>query len=92
MSTVKNANKAHFWACLDQYKAALATGTDIVPASLLVHQALGMDGVPKRWRRLVSDAFNNTRAKLAARAKEFRAMPTKANKKAPFWLTGSEVL
>jgi len=59
--TVKQMNRAAFYAALDQYKQALATGTseEIVRASLRIHAAKG--NVPKSLWPLVTQAFRETK-------------------------------
>lgn len=59
--TLKQFARAEFWAALDIYKQALATGKNIVPASARIHAALGRDGVPKRFKSFVTRARRQTK-------------------------------
>jgi len=51
--TIKQANKEHFWKCLEVYKKAFKTGENFVAASLNIHAARGAEGVPESWGKYV---------------------------------------
>lgn len=53
--TLKQMAAAEFWNALEAYRQALRTKTNIVGASLRVHQAKG--GVPKRFHPYVNRVF-----------------------------------
>ena len=57
--TLRQFNVDAFWQALDQYKHALREKEGIVFASLRVHTALGKDGVPKNYKRLITQAFKS---------------------------------
>lgn len=58
--TLKQGNRLEFFRALEEYRAALRGGVsgDIVQASMCIHAARGLDGIPRSWGRMVRDAFN----------------------------------
>jgi len=57
MPTMKQINRNRFFVLLEKYENALASGENVVGASLAIHAALGLDGVPKYYKRFVTRAF-----------------------------------
>ena len=54
--TIKQFNRQHFFDCLQAYKEALTTGKNLTIACILIHSAQGMDGVPKYFKRYITQA------------------------------------
>lgn len=60
MPTLKQINNDLFWRRLEAYKTALKDGKGIAATGLAVHIALGLDGVPKYYKKYVSAVFRET--------------------------------
>lgn len=62
--TLKQWGKSTFLKRLEEYKTALAIrpidSRAIVSTSLLIHQALGLAGVPKSYKRYVTRAYKES--------------------------------
>jgi len=57
--TVKQMYRDEFWQALTAYRDALATGRDLVVASIRIHAAKG--NVPKSYWPLVGRTFRDTK-------------------------------
>ena len=60
MPTMKQINRQRFFVLLDKYRDALSSGENVIGASVAIHAALGLDGVPKYYKRFVTQAFRES--------------------------------